>query len=171
MSVQDRATKENRSPSYICGRAYQDGDEKICQSMTSRPVDAVVVEAFLAAVSPSGLGVAMRVLDQVEQDLIAQHRQRELQCSLRFTGHCVTQQDEPETMLIYRSAFSTAFTSWTDGFLRPASCIHIPVSASTPLTLGKSRMRERARTDLCGGRSAMVVPTATNEKLFVIDRW
>jgi DNA invertase Pin-like site-specific DNA recombinase len=79
MSVQDRATKENRSPSYICGRAYQDGDEKVCQSMTSRPVDALVVEAFLAAVSPGGLRVAMRVLDQVEQDLIAQRRQRELQ--------------------------------------------------------------------------------------------
>ena len=79
MSVQDRAVKENRSPSYICGRAYQDGDEKICQSMTSRPVDAAVVEAFLAAVSPGGLRVAMRVLDQVEQDLIAQRRQRELQ--------------------------------------------------------------------------------------------
>ena len=28
---------------------------------------------------------------------------------------------------------------------------------------GKSRMRKRARTDLCGGRSAMVVPTATVE--------
>ena len=79
MSVQDRAVKENRSPSYICGCAYQDGDEKICQSMTSRPVDAAVVEAFLAAVSPGGLRVAMRVLDQVEQDLIAQRRQRELQ--------------------------------------------------------------------------------------------
>ena len=26
---------------------------------------------------------------------------------------------------------------------------------------GKSRMRRRARTDLCGGRSVMVVPTAT----------
>jgi hypothetical protein len=79
MSVQNRAVTENRSPSYICGRAYQDGDEKICQSMTSRPVDAAVVEAFLGAVSPGGLRVAMRVLDQVEQDLIAQRRQRELQ--------------------------------------------------------------------------------------------
>jgi hypothetical protein len=79
MSVQDRAMKENRSPSYICGRAYQDGDEKICQSMTSRPVDAAVAEAFLAAVSPVSLRVSMRVLDQVEQDLIAQRRQRELQ--------------------------------------------------------------------------------------------
>ena len=30
-----------------------------------------------------------------------------------------------------------------------------------PFILGKSRMRKRARTDLCGGRSAMSVPTAT----------
>jgi len=79
MSVQDRAAKEHRSPSYICGRGYQDGDEKTCQSMTSRPIDAAVVEAFLAAVSPISLRVSMQVLDQVEQDLIAQRRQRELQ--------------------------------------------------------------------------------------------
>ena len=32
---------------------------------------------------------------------------------------------------------------------------------SPPFILGKSRMRKRARTDLRGGRSAMVVPTAT----------
>jgi len=79
MSVQDRAAKEHRSPSYICGRAYQDGDEKTCQAMTSRPVDAAVVEAFLAAVSPLSLQVSMQVLDQAEQDLAAQRRQRELQ--------------------------------------------------------------------------------------------
>jgi len=79
MSVQDRAAKEQRSPSYICGRGYQDGDEKTCQSMTSRPIDAAVVEAFLAAVSPVSLRVSMQVLEQVEQDLIAQRRQRELQ--------------------------------------------------------------------------------------------
>jgi DNA invertase Pin-like site-specific DNA recombinase len=79
MSVQSRAASEHRSPSYICGRGYQDGDEKHCQTMTSRPVDAAVVEAFLAAVSPISLRVATQVLDQVEQDLIAQRRQRELQ--------------------------------------------------------------------------------------------
>src|SRR5258707_2247017 len=32
---------------------------------------------------------------------------------------------------------------------------------SPPFIHGKSRMRKRARTDLRGGRSAMVVPTAT----------
>jgi hypothetical protein len=79
MSVQDRAARENRSPSYTCLKGYHDGDEKICQSMTSRPVDAAVVEVFLGAVSPLSLRVAIQVLDQLEQDLIAQRRQRELQ--------------------------------------------------------------------------------------------
>lgn len=47
--------------------------------MTSRPVDGAVVEAFLAAVSPISVPVSMQVLDQAEQDLTAQRRQRELQ--------------------------------------------------------------------------------------------
>jgi len=50
---------------------------------------------------------------------------------------------------------------WTGGFHNLAFCILIPISASTPDILGKSRMRKSARTDLCGGRPAMVVPTAT----------
>jgi len=33
--------------------------------------------------------------------------------------------------------------------------------ASLRVTVGKSRMRKRARTNLCEGRPAMVVPTAT----------
>ena len=49
----------------------------------------------------------------------------------------------------------------TGGFRNPVFCTLIPTSALTPSILGKSRMRKRARTDLCGGRSAMVVPTAT----------
>jgi DNA invertase Pin-like site-specific DNA recombinase len=79
MSVQNRAAKENRSPSYICGRGYKDGDEEICQSMTSRPVDAAVVDVFLAAISPLSLQLTTQLLDQVEQDLVVQRRQRELQ--------------------------------------------------------------------------------------------
>ena len=70
---------ERNDPEMSYRRGYQDGDEKICQSMTSRPVDAAVVEAFLTAVSPISLQVATQVLDQVEQDLIVQRRQRELQ--------------------------------------------------------------------------------------------
>ncbi|MGB8324613.1 MAG: hypothetical protein WCE52_16765, partial [Candidatus Acidiferrum sp.] len=40
-------------------------------------------------------------------------------------------------------------------------CILIPQLASTPLIQGGSRMRRSARTDLCGGRSVMIVPTAS----------
>jgi len=54
---------------------------------------------------------------------------------------------------------------WTGGFPYPVSCILIPMTASTPLIFSKSRMRRRARTDLCGGRSAMVVPTATKARI------
>jgi DNA invertase Pin-like site-specific DNA recombinase/ribosome-binding protein aMBF1 (putative translation factor) len=79
MSIQNRAVAENRSPSYLCGRAYQDGEDKTCQSMTSRPIDAAVVKAFLAALSPMSLRVATQVMEQVEQDLRSQRRQRELQ--------------------------------------------------------------------------------------------
>jgi DNA invertase Pin-like site-specific DNA recombinase len=79
MSVQNHAQRESRSPSYLCGQGYQSGDERICQSMTSRPVDAAVVEAFLAAVSPLSLAVSLQVLEQVESDLAAQQRQRQLQ--------------------------------------------------------------------------------------------
>src|SRR5713101_6097634 len=55
----------------------------------------------------------------------------------------------------------SAASTRTGGFLHPEFCTPIPMHASTPLILRKSRMRRRARTDLCGGRSAMVVPTAT----------
>jgi hypothetical protein len=47
--------------------------------MTARPVDALVVQAFLEAVSPLRLAVALQVLDRVEEDLVAQRRQQELQ--------------------------------------------------------------------------------------------
>src|ERR1035437_3782577 len=47
--------------------------------MTSRPADAAVIEAFLTALSPISLRVAIQVLDRVEQDLKVQHRQRDLQ--------------------------------------------------------------------------------------------
>jgi DNA invertase Pin-like site-specific DNA recombinase len=79
MGVQHRVARNRRSPSYICQQGYSDGDAHICQSMTSPLVDAGVVQAFLEAVSPARLPVATRVLDQIEQDLAAQRRQRELQ--------------------------------------------------------------------------------------------
>jgi DNA invertase Pin-like site-specific DNA recombinase len=80
MGVQNRVLREKRSPSYICQASYHNGyTDKICQSMTSRPVDAAIAEAFLEAVSPLGVEVGFRVLEQLEHDMAAQRRQRELQ--------------------------------------------------------------------------------------------
>jgi DNA invertase Pin-like site-specific DNA recombinase len=105
MSVQNRAAKEKRSPSYICGLGYQqDGNESVCQSMTSRPVDAAVEEAFLEEISPMSLQIATRVLDQIEQDLTAQRRQRELQLErARYEARLAQRQydaADPENRLV-----------------------------------------------------------------------
>jgi hypothetical protein len=80
MGVQHQATKEKRSPAYICQLGHQqDGEDRICQSMTARPVDAAVVQAFLEAVSPIGVEVAVAVLAQIEQQLQELRHQWELQ--------------------------------------------------------------------------------------------
>ena len=79
MGVQHHSVHERRSSVYVCQQGYHNGDTHVCQSMTSRAVDAGVVQAFLEAVSPERLPVAMRVLDQIEHDLAGQRRQRELQ--------------------------------------------------------------------------------------------
>ena len=79
LSVHHHAARERRSASYLCDRGYQDGESHLCQSMTARPVDAAVTQAFLAAVAPLQVGVALQVLDQVEQERAAERRQQELQ--------------------------------------------------------------------------------------------
>lgn len=79
MTVQHHAISEKRSSSYICQRGYQYGETGVCQTMTSRPVDAAVPQAFLEAVSPTSMEVAIRVLDQIEQNLTTQRHQQEMQ--------------------------------------------------------------------------------------------
>src|SRR5258706_3143731 len=68
----------------------------------------------------------------------------------------------------YRGAANAAVSLWTgstgssiDGFHSLALSILILCSALTPVIRGGSRMRRHARTVLCGGRLAMIVPTAT----------
>lgn len=79
MALQHHAATEQRSSTYLCDRAYRDGEERICQSMTSRPVDQAVTAAFLEAVSPLCLALAARMVDQIEETLAAQRTQHELQ--------------------------------------------------------------------------------------------
>jgi DNA invertase Pin-like site-specific DNA recombinase len=79
MGVQHHVLTERRSSTYVCQRGYQYGDSGVCQSMTSRPVDAAIAAAVLEAASPMSLRVAMRVMDQIEQDLAEKRRQQQMQ--------------------------------------------------------------------------------------------
>lgn len=79
MGLQHRAKKEKRASSYICDRGYQDGDAHICQSISSHPVDAAVVAAFLEATSPLSLDIALQVVQNLEQELTDKQRQWQLQ--------------------------------------------------------------------------------------------
>ena len=53
------------------------------------------------------------------------------------------------------------FTQATARFCRSAYDTHCPVTASTPKSEGRARCVSSARRDLCGGRGAILVPTAT----------
>jgi DNA invertase Pin-like site-specific DNA recombinase len=79
MGVQHHTLTERRSSSYICQKGYQYGETRVCQSMTSRPVDSAVTTAFLEAASPMSLQVAMQVMGQIEQDLAGKQRQQHTQ--------------------------------------------------------------------------------------------
>jgi DNA invertase Pin-like site-specific DNA recombinase len=79
MRVQYHAVREGRAPTYLCVGNYPDGGPHVCQSMSARPVDAAVTEAFLEASSPLSLEISLRVLDRIEQERAAQRRQWELQ--------------------------------------------------------------------------------------------
>jgi DNA invertase Pin-like site-specific DNA recombinase len=78
MGVHHHAGGEKRSSAYVCQSGYENGD-RLCQCMTSRPVDAAVKEAFLDSVSPLNLAIGLRVVEQLENDLAIQQRQRDLQ--------------------------------------------------------------------------------------------
>jgi hypothetical protein len=78
MSVFYYSTKEKRAPGYGCVAGYADGGST-CQMMSSAPVDAAVTEAFLAAVTPAQVDVALRALDAYEAERAEARRQRAMQ--------------------------------------------------------------------------------------------
>ncbi len=79
LHVQHWAARDRRAPAYVCDRAYRDGAERTCQTVSARPVDAAVVAAFLEAVSPLRLELSRRVLERAEHERAARRHQWELQ--------------------------------------------------------------------------------------------
>lgn len=80
MQVNSHAVKEKRCPSYLCTQQYsQEGAQKTCQSMTSKPVDDAVVAAFLEAMVPAQVEISLRALGQAQQEKTERRRQWEQQ--------------------------------------------------------------------------------------------
>ncbi|MGB5734459.1 MAG: recombinase family protein, partial [Thiohalocapsa sp.] len=68
MGVNSYAVRERRRPSYICHHAYSEGAAHTCQSMSSRPINEVVVALFFEALAPAKLRIALQAVEQLEQE-------------------------------------------------------------------------------------------------------
>ncbi len=79
MSVNSYSIHERRRPSYLCTRAYYEGAHHTCQSMTSQPIDELVVSLFFNALAPEQLKIASQAIEQLEQDYRALQHQWEQQ--------------------------------------------------------------------------------------------
>ena len=76
-------------------------------------------------------------------------------------GRSPHQEPDALSVGIHRKRVNWVLDASTAGFLSRVFCILIQWNASSLLIRGGSRMRKRARTVLCGGRSVMVIPTAS----------
>ncbi len=164
MGVQHHSAHERRSSVYVCQQGYSNGDAHVCQSMTSRAVDAGVVQAFLEAVSPESLPVAMRVLDQIEQDLAGQRRQRELQLEhARYDARLAQRQYErvdPDNRLVA----SELERRWNEKLERVAQLEHAHAKAEADAHWDLTSEERAAISALSQDLPAIwAAPTTTNQ--------
>lgn len=68
MGVNTYAAKEMRKPGYSCTHAYKEGSAHTCQSMSSKPIDEVVVSLFLQAMAPAQLEVAIKAAEKMKEE-------------------------------------------------------------------------------------------------------
>jgi DNA invertase Pin-like site-specific DNA recombinase len=79
MSVNSHSVREKRRPTYLCNHAYVDAAAKTCQCMTSKPVDDCVVALFFEALAPTQVKIALKAIEQVQQERQALQHQWEQQ--------------------------------------------------------------------------------------------
>ena len=164
MGVQHHAATERRSSIYVCQQGYTNGDAHICQSMASRAVDFEVVRAFLDAVSPASMPVAMRVLDQIEQEMAGQRRQRELQLEhARYDARLAQRQYErvdPDNRLVA----SELERRWNEKLERVAQLEQAHAKAETEAQWDLTSEERAAITTLSQDLPAIwAAPTTTNQ--------
>jgi DNA invertase Pin-like site-specific DNA recombinase len=164
MTVQHRVAREGRAPSYICQQGYSEGDAHICQSMTSRAVDAGVVQAFLEAVSPESVPIAMRVLDQIEQDLAGQRRQRELQLEQARYDARLAQRQYERVDPDHRLVASELERRWNEKLERVAQLEQAHVKAEADAQWDLTSEERAAISTLSQDLPAIwAAPTTTNQ--------
>lgn len=81
MGVNTYSAREGRKPSYICNHSYNEGAAHTCQSMTSKPIDELVVELFLEAIVPAQIALALQVVDNLRAEKQALQQQWDQQLS------------------------------------------------------------------------------------------
>lgn len=75
MGVNSYSASDRRRPSYICSHAYSEGAAHTCQSMTSKPIDDLVVSLFLEALAPAQIKIALQAIEQLQQERqVLQHQ-------------------------------------------------------------------------------------------------
>ena len=164
MTVQHRVARERRSPSYMCQQGYSNGDPHVCQSMTSRAVDAGVVQAFLEAVSPESVPIAMRVLDQIEQDLAGQRRQRELQLEQARYDARLAQRQYERVDPDHRLVASELERRWNEKLERVAQLEQAHVKAEADAQWDLTSEERAAISTLSQDLPAIwAAPTTTNQ--------
>ena len=79
MGVNGYSEREHRRPRYNCSHAYSEGAAHTCQTMTSKPIDDLVVSLFLETLAPSQIKIALQAVEQLQQERQALQLQWEQQ--------------------------------------------------------------------------------------------
>jgi hypothetical protein len=79
MGVNSYEARERRRPSYLCAHAYAEGAARTCQSMTSKPIDDLVVSLLFEALAPTQIQIALQAVERLEQERQALRQQWEQQ--------------------------------------------------------------------------------------------
>jgi len=79
MGVNTYSVRERRKPSYICNHNYNEGAAHTCQSMSSKPIDELVVALFLEAMAPAQIALSMQVVENLRAEKQALQQQWEQQ--------------------------------------------------------------------------------------------
>jgi Recombinase zinc beta ribbon domain len=93
MGVHSHAAREKRHPSSMCHQAYTEGGAHTCQSMTSKPVDDLVVSLFFDALAPVQIEIALHAVEQLQHERHALQHQWERQLEqARYAVHWAQRQ-------------------------------------------------------------------------------